>query len=368
MATARPLCGGGCEPCCSRPAHNLLIQLVHLQVSSFRYVLFSKNALGLHCRLSGVGQSQKRRKKGKKKKKKGGCGGNKDGGQYFNSALGGANNYTWPRAGRWALCRVEAAGGAPTCCSQPRPFGIREMRTRHACTQLPRHARGCPHPSHQQRSLAAPQQREGDGDSLHAPPSPGTLPASLQPPGCSRRMRLMQPPRNHGPRGHAGQAALATRPDPAHGATLPPSLDSNPAALQPWPNSTTATSHGGRPLPEATVGTPPLPPRAGDTATPAGRPAAAGSLRRPAPFAICFLSVPAGEGTVRRQMRPREGPRGRSRGRRVGSRQGCAPRPAVLTHSGAPASPPPWGGPRGAACTWRASGGRRSGRAGRSRR
>lgn len=72
-------------------------------------------------------------------------------------------------------------------------------------------------------------------------------------------------------------------PDPAHGA---PTLDSNPAALHPWPSST-ATSHGGRPLPEATMGTPPLPP------VPVTRPPrrdapllpAASAARRPSPSA-----------------------------------------------------------------------------------
>lgn len=108
--------------------------------------------------------------------------------------------------------------------------------------------------------------------------------------------------------------------------------------------------------------------RACASATLAGCPAAAGSLRRPALFTICFLSIPTSEGMVRRQMHPREGPCGHSWGRRVGSRPGCVPRLAALTHSAARASPPPWGCLWGAACTWRASGGRRSGTAGRSRR
>lgn len=222
MATARPLCGGGCEPCCSRPAHNLLIQLVHLQFSSFRYVLFSKNALGLHCRLSGVGQSQKRRKKGEKKR---GRGEGKE--EYLNSALGGANNYTWPRAGRWALRRVEAAGGVPPRCSQPRPLGIRvgeETRTRHTYTQLPHHAGGCPDPSQQRRSPAAPLQREGDGDRWGQPPraaqpgdSPRLPPASRMQPTDAADATAPQPgpsgTRRAGGAGHgAGSSPRSSNP------------------------------------------------------------------------------------------------------------------------------------------------------------
>lgn len=50
MVMTQPPGGGGCEPQCSLPAHNLLIQLVHLQFSSFQYVwfcfVFFLNALG----------------------------------------------------------------------------------------------------------------------------------------------------------------------------------------------------------------------------------------------------------------------------------------------------------------------------------
>lgn len=257
MATARPLCGGGCEPCCSRPAHNLLIQLVHLQVSSFRYVLFSKNALGLHCRLSGVGQSQKRRKKGKKKRV--GVGETRTGGNISVQHLEEQITTRGPGQGGGRSAGWRLLGGPHRAAPSQGPLGLgrRGHATRApsfpatpgaACT-LPT-SRGARQP---------PSSRRVMGTASTHRPARGTLPASLQPPGCSRRMRLMQPPRNRGPRGHARQAVLATGPDPAHGATLPPSLDSNPVALQPWPSGT-ATLHSGRPLPEATMGTPPLPP------------------------------------------------------------------------------------------------------------
>lgn len=134
----------------------------------------------------------------------------------------------------------------------------------------------------------------------------------------------------------------------------------------PWTSSITATaSHGSCPLHGATAGT-----RCFPSCLCHGHPGGMPHCCRqpPPPFAICLLSIPTSEGMVRRQMHPREGPRGRSWGRRVGSRPGCTPHLAVLTHSAARASPLPWACLWGAACTWRASGGRRSGTAGQSRR
>lgn len=54
--------------------------------------------LVLHCRLFGIGKSQKQMEKFKKKKEK------RE--EYVNSALGRTNNYKWPRAGRRGLGRV----------------------------------------------------------------------------------------------------------------------------------------------------------------------------------------------------------------------------------------------------------------------
>lgn len=169
--------------------------------------------LVLHCRLSGVGQSQKGRgnKKREEKKKE----------KYGYSALGGANNYKWPQAGRWVQCRgapqpwplVKVAGDMHTSVCTHR--GTRCLSPHWA----PRHpisaSRGSRGSTRALPGSAGPQQTpraEGcPGRAPHpAQPSLGDrrdLPRLLPAREARAAPRLMQPQCNRGWQGCAGDPA-----------------------------------------------------------------------------------------------------------------------------------------------------------------
>lgn len=223
----------------------------------------------------------------RKKKKRVGVGETRTGGNISVQHLEEQITTRGPGQGGGRSAGWRLLGGAPPCCSPPRPLGIRETRTRHACTQLPRHTGGCLHPSHQQRSPAAPQQQEGDEDSLHAPPSPGNPPrlppASRMQPTDAADATAPQP-RPSGTRQAGGAGHGAGSSPRSHAASVP--------RLQPRGASALAERHrhlAQRPTPsQGHRGDPAAPPPVPVTRPPrrdAPLLPAASAARRPSPSA-----------------------------------------------------------------------------------